>query len=141
MKKILILAVCLMLATIPAVTATTTPSTLTQPILAPTGTFTGTIGYKGSGGNWTAVGTINGTYTLRTHGGHFTGDWTLQLQNTSASGTMRGNFFKPFFFGRVAITGGRHAPVVGFLFTKNETFGGRFMSTAGPALYFKGTYT
>ena len=141
MKKILILAVCLILASIPAITAATAPRTQTQPILAPTGSFAGTIGYKNSGGNWTAVGTINGTYTLRTHGGRFTGNWSITLQNTSASGTMRGAFLKPFFIGRAAITDGRHAPIVGFLFSRNDTFAGRFMSVAGPALYFKGTFT
>jgi len=137
MKKITLL-VCLMLAIIPAATAVTATRTPTQ--LDPTGTYDGTIGYR-RGGNWTAVGTINGTYELRNRGGRFTGDWTIHLQNTTANGTMRGIFHKPFFIGRVAVEGGRHTPIVGFLVSRNNTFGGRFMAPVGPALYFKGTFT
>ncbi len=136
MKKIALL-VCFMLAIIPAATAvsiTGTPHTLA------TGTFVGSIGYR-SGGNWTSVGAINGTYELRNRGGRFTGDWSIQLQNKSANGTMRGVFRPPFFFGRVDINGGRHAPIVGFLIARNNTFGGRFMAPIGPALYYKGNFT
>lgn len=137
MKKIALL-VCFMLAAIPIATAATT--TRTQPTLDPTGTFIGSIGYR-SGGNWTSVGAINGTYELRNRGGRFTGDWSIQFQNTSANGTMRGVFHPPFFFGRVSVNSGRHAPIVGFLVARNNTFGGRFMAPIGPALYYKGNFT
>jgi hypothetical protein len=141
MKKIAILAVCLMLASISVVTAATLPRTHNQPILDPTGSFAGSIGYKRQGGNWTSVGDINGSYELRNKGGRFTGDWSINLQNNSASGTIRGVFRTPYFFGRVLVDGGRRAPIVGFLFARNNTFAGRFMAPVGPALYFKGTFT
>jgi hypothetical protein len=139
MKKVGILIICLMLACIPLVTGVTIPKIQT-PLFAPTGTYEGSIGYRTGGKNWTSIGAMNGTYTLRTKGGHFTGDWSVQAQNKSATGTMRGFFHPPFMFGRIAIDGGRNAPIVGFLVARNNSFGGRFMAPVGPALYFKGTY-
>jgi hypothetical protein len=140
MKKITLLAICLMLASIPLVTAATTPRTQILPF-DPTGTYTGSIGFRGGNGNWTSVGAINGSYELRNKGGRFIGDWSIELQNKSANGTMRGFFRSPFMFGRVAINGGRQAPIVGFLMARNNTFAGRFMAPVGPALYVKGNFT
>lgn len=138
MKNLTPLAICLMLVSIPLATAATTLHPQTQ-ILAPTGAYEGSIGYRGGGGNWTSVGAINGTYELRNKGGRFIGDWSIQLQNKSMNGTMRGFFHPPFMFGHIDTTG-HHAPIVGFLMAKNNTFAGRFMAPVGPALYFKGTY-
>jgi hypothetical protein len=139
MKKLLLLAICLMLVSIPLATAATTPRQILP--FAPTGSYEGSVGFRGAGGNWTPVGAINGSYELRNKGGRFQGDWNIQIQNTTANGTMRGLFRPPFMFGRISISDGRRAPIVGFLMARNNTFAGRFMAPVGPALYFKGTFT
>jgi hypothetical protein len=110
-------------------------------VLDPNGTFDGFIGFRQQG-NWTTVGTINGTYELRNRFGRFNGAWSIQHQNQSASGTMRGGFGKQILIGRITIEGrNRTMPIIGFIGFRNEIFFGRYMSLVGPALYFKGTYT
>ncbi len=141
MRKLLIIAICVLFASVSIATAMpfSIEKTQTQ-ILAQSGTFDGTIGYRAQG-NWTAVGTINGTYEQRTRGYRFDGTWTLQGQNQTFAGTMRGVFGRRILIGRVTAEGyNRTLPVIGFIVFKEGNFGGRFMAPIGPALYFKGTY-
>ena len=144
MKKILILAICVLFASVSIATAIPLPSvakTQTSTILAQSGTFDGTIGYRAQG-NWTAVGTLTGTYEQRVRGYKFDGTWTLQGQNQTLTGTMKGVFGRHILLGRVTVEGrDRALPVIGFIAFTEDHFNGRFMAPIGPALYFKGTYT
>ncbi|MDH7517277.1 MAG: hypothetical protein QHH19_02925 [Candidatus Thermoplasmatota archaeon] len=142
MRKLSIIAVCFLLATVSIATASTISIEKTQAsFLAQNGTFDGTIGYHVNG-NWTAIGTINGTYQQRLRGYRFDGTWTLQGQNQTFVGTMRGVFRRHILLGRVTAEGyERTLPIIGFIGFKEGNFVGRFMAPVGPALYFKGTYT
>jgi hypothetical protein len=144
MKKILIIVIFVLFASISITTAIPLSSiakTQTPTILAQTGTFDGTIGYRAQG-NWTAVGILTGTYEQRARGYKFDGSWTVQGQNKTLTGTMKGVFGKHVLFGRITVEGrDRVLPIVGFITFKEGNFGGRFMAPVGPALYFKGTYT
>jgi hypothetical protein len=146
MKKIFILALCLILTSTSIVTATTLSSIAntkmqTPIVLNQTGTFEGSIGFRAKG-NWTEVGILDGTYDFRNRFGRFDGEWSIQLKNKSATGTMKGRFGKHILIGRITIEGKERAmPIIGFLGFRNETFFGRFMPLIGPALYFKGEYT
>ena len=89
------------------------------------------------------MGTISGEYQLRNRGGGFTGDWTIDYQNKSGAGTVRGFFGRRMLLGRLTIEGvNRTLPLIGFIKfnTENLTFIGRAMSFIGPALYFWGSY-
>jgi hypothetical protein len=146
LKKLLVLSLCVVLASTSIVTASplfsmTRTKMQTPTVLDPTGTFDGSIGYQRQG-NWTEVGTISGTYELQNRFSRFNGEWSIQLQNRSATGTMRGGFGRHILIGRITIEGrDRALPIIGFIGFRNETFFGRFMSLIGPALYFQGTYT
>jgi len=144
MKKILIMAICVLFASVSIATAmplSSVAKTQTPTILAQTGTFDGTIGYQAQE-SWTAVGTLTGTYEQSARGYRFDGTWTIQKQDQTLTGTMRGVFGKHVLFGRITVEGRDGAlPIVGFIGFKEGNFGGRFMAPVGPALYFKGTYT
>jgi len=104
------------------------------------GAFEGSIGPRPHGNQ--TVGSFSGTYHLRNRGGRFIGNWTISLQNFSASGTMRGFFARHIILGRISVSqDNRTLPVIGFLRANNDTFAGRAMAPVGPALYFWGTYT
>jgi hypothetical protein len=145
MKKIqALLTLFILLGTI---SATAVPlsveKTITTPVTSETGTYEGEIGYKRSG-EWNAVGEISGTYNTRNRFIKFNGQWEItEGQYAGITGTMRGFIVKRYIFFRAAKDGSdRSLPFVGFFEYREETkeFGGRFMSTIGPALYFKGTY-
>ncbi len=144
MKKILILAICVLFASMSIATAmpfSSVAKTQTPAILAQSGTFDGSIGYKAQG-NWTEVGTLTGTYEQRARGYRFDGTWAIEGQNQTWTGTMRGVFGRHILIGRVTIEGrDRNVPIIGFIGFKEGNFAGRFMAPVGPALYFKGTYT
>ncbi len=109
-------------------------------VLTVAGSFEGSIGPRPHGNQ--TVGSITGSYELRNRGGRFNGNWSISVQNTSKSGTMRGAFVRIFFIGRVTIEGvNRTVPIIGFLRHVNGSFVGRFMAPVGPALYFWGTYS
>jgi hypothetical protein len=144
MKKILILAICVLFASVSIATSmplSPVAKTQTPKFLAQSGTFDGSIGFRAQG-NWTSVGTLTGTYEQRARGYRFDGTWTIQKQNQTITGTMRGIFGKHILIGRItADASGKSLPIVGFITFKEGNFGGRFMAPVGPALYFKGTYT
>jgi hypothetical protein len=148
MKKIgVTIVICFLLVITPSiVTATSLPTvvninTHTHNVLSQNGTFDGSIGFRRQG-NWTSIGTINGNYVLQNRFGRFNGEWSIQRQNESKTGIMRGRFGKHLLIGRITIDDtNRTLPIIGFIGFRNETFFGRFMSLVGPALYFKGTYT
>jgi hypothetical protein len=146
MKKLFILWLCVFLTSTAIVTASPFISIenlkiQTPTFLDPTGNFDGSIGH-GRQGNWTEVGLINGTYDLGNRFGRFNGEWAIDLQNRSATGTMRGGFGRHILIGRITIDGrDRGLPIIGFIGFRNESFFGRFMSLIGPALYFQGTFT
>ena len=145
MKKILIMAICVLFASVSIATAmplSFVAKTQTPTILVQTGTFDGTIGYQAQGGGWTAVGTLTGTYEQSARGYRFDGTWTIQKQDQTLTGTMKGVFGKHILVGRItADANGKSLPIVGFIGFKEDNFGGRFMAPVGPALYFRGTYT
>lgn len=141
MRKLSIITICFLFASVSFATVLSAERTQTPKILAQNGTFDGTIGYRAQG-NWTAVGTLTGTYEQRVRGYRFDGTWTIQGQEQTWSGTMRGVFGRRILLGRVTIEGyDRALPIIGFIVFKEGNFGGRFMAPVGPALYFKGTYT
>ncbi len=143
MKKITIIGLCFLFLGVSLASATPdmTQQHLQLFTVDPTGTFQGTIGIpEHQGHNETIVGTINGSYWLRTRGGRFTSDW----QTENRTGTIRGAFGRHLLIGRIStmVNGTeRSLPIVGFLKAQNYSFIGRFMAPVGPALYFWGTYT
>jgi hypothetical protein len=142
MKKIGIIFVCLLFfcaSIVAAAPGLSQQHRQTQPVFSD-GIFDANIGYKRQGQNATIVGTMNGTYELRTRGGRFIGDWSTE----NRTGTLRGIFGRHLLVGRIStmINGTqRSLPIVGFLRAYNNTLLGRFMAPIGPALYFWGTYT
>ena len=148
MKKLSILIICFLLASTSIVTAAPTYSISnlnmqTKTVFSSNGTFMGSIGVTRQG-NWTEVGSLNGNYQIGNRFGRFNGEWSIQLPNQNATGTMRGIFLRYFLLGRINVDGtGRTLPIIGFIGFNDTalTFRGRFMSLAGPALYFRGTYT
>jgi hypothetical protein len=143
MKKLSIIVICVLFASISIATAMpfSIEKIQTPKILAQNGTFDGTIGYRAYG-NWIDVGTINGTYEQKVRSYRFNGAWTIQRQNQTFTGTMRGIFRRHILIGRVTVEGyNRALPIIGFIGFREGNFIGRFMAPIGPALYFKGTYT
>ena len=145
MKKYLVIfAIFIMFGTM---SATALPIMIEKPetrlLDGETGTLIGEIGYQIEG-EWNKVGEISGTYELRKRIGIINGEWEIiEGEHAGETGTIDAIFGKIFLFGRITIhETGNKAPIVGFLFIKEDTheFGGRFMSLIGPALYFKGTY-
>ncbi len=142
MKKSIILGVCLLFLGMSFAAAS--PG-LTKQFIQPgpvftDGTFEANIGYRRQGGNATIVGTVSGTYEMRTRGGRFIGDW----EAANRTGAVRGRFGRHLLVGRIStmVNGTeRSLPIVGFLRAQNNTLIGRFMAPIGPALYFWGTYT
>ena len=115
-------------------------STKLLPIDDWSGEFSGEIGHPDPDSeDPKIVGTITGNFKIGNRGGYFEGN--VRSIDDGGSGTFKGIFSRNILIGRV--TGEKGSiPIVGFLGFRQEeyVFGGRFMSTIGPALYFKGTY-
>jgi hypothetical protein len=107
-----------------------------------TGDFLGEIGFIRNQ-QWNKVGELSGTYN-QNRIVRINGNWIItEGEYAGTSGTMRGIIFRNFIFFRASVDSGRTLPFIGFIRINEDesTFGGRFMSFVGPALYFKGTYT
>ena len=142
MKKILgIIAILMIIASMTVVTSQPTKNKI-MPTLDPTGSFSGFIGVPKQQ-DPIIMGNISGEYQLRNRGGGFVGNWNIDYQNKTASGTVRGLFGRHIILGKLTIEGfNRSLPIIGFIKfdVDNLTFGVRAMSFIGPALYFWGTY-
>jgi hypothetical protein len=107
-----------------------------------TGIYDGFLGFQVKG-NWTEIGTINGSYYLRNRFGRFNGKWSIKLKNDTITGTMKGRFGKRFLIGLIAIDGfDRSMSIIGFININvmEMTIHGRFMPLIGPPLSYRGVY-
>ena len=145
MKKILVIFTILVL--FGTISATALPIKIEKSeitiISSETGNFQGEIGFPREG-EWNKVGELSGTFNQRNRFYRIEGDWEItEGQQSGATGIINGFFVRNIIIGRITIDeSGRKAPIIGFIRINEDemTFGGRFMSIVGPALYFKGSF-
>jgi len=140
MKKLVVLALCVLFASVSIAIATPLKTKETN-VLNTSGTFVGYIGIPGQQ-DPIIMGNISGTYQLRNSGGAFNGIWDINYKNYSGAGTVQGRFGKHILIGRLSVQD-KTLPIIGFIGfnATSQKFLGRAMSFVGPALYFWGTYT
>ena len=104
------------------------------------GEFSGNIGYKDPNSEEPKiVATISGNFKIGEKACFFNG--VVTTENEGKSGSFKGLFNKHMLVGKIEGEKGS-LKIVGFIGFKQEEhlFGGKFMSTVGPALYFWGDY-
>jgi len=150
MKKILLLGICALLISMPAMTAATTQNTIQKTVsqtpVTPDydGTFVGGFGQVTKDGEeWVfdAVGYIAGAYQERSRV-TILGGSILDLDQEPTGATIVLIKFNALVIGKIKNEEGGSAPVIGFLIANEDNlFIGRLMSIFGPAPHIWGQFT